>query len=589
MTINEIFSTIRDWAVGKFQPKGEYASSGDIPIKISELENDEGYISSVPDNYVTDAELDAKGYLTEETDPTVPEWAKQPTKPTYSKAEVGLGNANNTSDVNKPVSTAQQAAIDTAYQQATAYADRIVNALVNGAPSTLDTLGEIAEAMKNNQDVVEALEQAIGTKASEADFTGHVSNTTIHTTASEKTTWNNKMEKTGDASNTTAKFTQATTRANIASGEKLSVIMGKVMKFFADLKAVAFSGSYTDLTDKPSIPTVGNGTLTIQKNGTSVQTFTANQSGNATANIVVPTKTSELTNDSGFKTTDTTYEVVSKSADGLAPKLPNETTTTKYLRQDGTWQVPPNTNNAVTQTASNTNNADYRVLFSATADDTTRTEGARKDTDFKYNPSTNTLTAGKVNADTADSTVTFTSGDATNPTGWADVDVVKSDEKLSSLMRKMSLFGKNVRYLWKLMGSTSLSGIGDGTITGAIHSLNTDILSKYANYRAIGIHGTVIYFSAAQFTFNTSGKGTSTVTAGWIKDADSFVINIFPLYAARSGVSNSADYIMCDGISTSVSGEKLTMTVNGRWMSDRAIYNVAGSKYFSVLILKVPK
>lgn len=50
------------------------------------------------------------------------------------------------------------------------------------------------------------------------------------------------------------------------------------------------------------IPTVNNGTLTIQKNGTTVQTFTANQSGNATANITVPTKVSELTNDSGFTT-----------------------------------------------------------------------------------------------------------------------------------------------------------------------------------------------------------------------------------------------------------------------------------------------
>ena len=42
--------------------------------------------------------------------------------------------------------------------------------------------------------------------------------------------------------------------------------------------------------------------------------------------------------------TNTTYGVVSKTADGLAPKLPNETTTTKYLRQDGTWAVPPDNN-----------------------------------------------------------------------------------------------------------------------------------------------------------------------------------------------------------------------------------------------------
>lgn len=53
------------------------------------------------------------------------------------------------------------------------------------------------------------------------------------------------------------------------------------------LSAVATSGSYNDLTDTPTIPTVNNGTLTIQKNGTNVQTFTANQSGNATANITV--------------------------------------------------------------------------------------------------------------------------------------------------------------------------------------------------------------------------------------------------------------------------------------------------------------
>lgn len=43
-------------------------------------------------------------------------------------------------------------------------------------------------------------------------------------------------------------------------------------------------------------------------------------------------------------TQDTTYGVVSKSANGLAPKLPDETATTKYLRQDGTWEVPPNDN-----------------------------------------------------------------------------------------------------------------------------------------------------------------------------------------------------------------------------------------------------
>ena len=56
----------------------------------------------------------------------------------------------------------------------------------------------------------------------------------------------------------------------------------------------------TDIPTIPTIPTVNNGKLTIQKNGSAVATFSANQSDNATANITIPTKTSELTNDSGF-------------------------------------------------------------------------------------------------------------------------------------------------------------------------------------------------------------------------------------------------------------------------------------------------
>ena len=48
---------------------------------------------------------------------------------------------------------------------------------------------------------------------------------------------------------------------------------------------VATSGSYDDLSDKPTIPTVNNATLTIQKNGATVDTFTANSSTDKTVNI----------------------------------------------------------------------------------------------------------------------------------------------------------------------------------------------------------------------------------------------------------------------------------------------------------------
>lgn len=64
-----------------------------------------------------------------------------------------------------------------------------------------------------------------------------------------------------------------------------------------ELANVATSGDYTDLINTPAIPSVGNGTLTIQKNGTSAGTFTANATTNKTINITVPTKVSELTDD----------------------------------------------------------------------------------------------------------------------------------------------------------------------------------------------------------------------------------------------------------------------------------------------------
>ena len=70
---------------------------------------------------------------------------------------------------------------------------------------------------------------------------------------------------------------------------------------------------YSSINGTPTIPTVNNGTLTIQKNGTTVKTFSANQSGNVTANITVPTKVSELENDSGFtKNTGTVTSVAVK-------------------------------------------------------------------------------------------------------------------------------------------------------------------------------------------------------------------------------------------------------------------------------------
>lgn len=70
----------------------------------------------------------------------------------------------------------QQTIISDAISETKAYADTEIAALVNSAPETLDTLGELAVAIKEHQDVTDALNAAIGNKANASDLTSHTGN-----------------------------------------------------------------------------------------------------------------------------------------------------------------------------------------------------------------------------------------------------------------------------------------------------------------------------------------------------------------------------------------------------------------------------
>ena len=58
-----------------------------------------------------------------------------------------------------------------------------------------------------------------------------------------------------DKAENNQEFTQASQRENISSGESIATVFGKISKWFSDLKKVAFSGDYNDLSNKPTIPT----------------------------------------------------------------------------------------------------------------------------------------------------------------------------------------------------------------------------------------------------------------------------------------------------------------------------------------------
>lgn len=172
----------------------------------------------------------------------VSDWAKAKTKPSYSAGEVGLGNVGNF----KAVSTVSSQGLSDAEKS---------NARANiGA-------------------------QAAGTYLTEhQDISGKLDNTATgaNSLLSNLTSW------TAAPTDDTYFIRQDTGGKNEFGRVKFSTLLTYIK---SKLSKVAASGSYNDLSDKPTIPSVGNGTVTIKQAGTVKGTFTTNQSGNTTVEL----------------------------------------------------------------------------------------------------------------------------------------------------------------------------------------------------------------------------------------------------------------------------------------------------------------
>lgn len=148
----------------------------------------------------------------------------------------------------------------------------------------------------------------------------------IPTKLSQLTNDGNYQTNTSDLKDNTTTFTTASTRSNVASGEKLSVSLGKIAKYFNDLKAIAFSGDKRDIDlgnvdntsdkDKP-VSTATQQALNNKANASDVYSKTEtdgllNNKAN-TNDVYSKTKTDELLNNKANKS-----DVYTKSeTDGL--------------------------------------------------------------------------------------------------------------------------------------------------------------------------------------------------------------------------------------------------------------------------------
>lgn len=168
-------------------------------------------------------------------------WAKASTKPTYSKSEVGLGKVDNTADADKSVKHAATAGS----------ANSVAWSNVSGKPA----LGNAASKTTRGLNAT----AASGWKDATTDG-AYVPDMTFIAY------WN------GAYSNTASNLAYC---SKGAFGTAATANKG-------DFATANHTHSYNSLTNKPTIPSVGNGTVTITQNGATKGSFTMNQGSNTT-------------------------------------------------------------------------------------------------------------------------------------------------------------------------------------------------------------------------------------------------------------------------------------------------------------------
>lgn len=212
-----------------------------------------------------------------------------------TKAQVGLGNVDNTSDLNKPISTATQTA--------------------------LTNLGnDIGGEITNRQNADNNLQSQIDTLVLSSDVYDIVGTyAELQAYDISKVPANDIIKVLVDSThNDTATYYRCIETDNVKYWSYIGAEGAYYTKAEADGKFVPLTRTVNNkalssdinltasdvgaLPDSTVIPTVNNKTITIQKNGTDVDSFTLNQTTDKNINIIVPTKTSDLQNDSGFLT-----------------------------------------------------------------------------------------------------------------------------------------------------------------------------------------------------------------------------------------------------------------------------------------------
>ena len=216
-------------------------------------------------------------------------------------SDLGLGNVDNTSDANKPVSTAQQTEIDTkadiaspaltgnptAPTQAdndnstkiatTAYVQREVSDLLGGAPAAFDTLLEISASIANGDSDVVALTTTVGGKLQKDQNLSDLTNASTARTnlgvaiGSDVQAFNSTLATV--AGGTYAGDNSIVTVGTVTTGDVQAILPSGVVSGSAQVQALGGVNDNT-ITFTAGAGLDGGGAITLNQSSDETVTFT---------------------------------------------------------------------------------------------------------------------------------------------------------------------------------------------------------------------------------------------------------------------------------------------------------------------------
>ena len=365
-----------------------------VPTKVSDLSNDSGFITGITANNVTTA----LGYTPyNSSNPNGYTSNTGTVKSVQVQAGTGLTSSTSTAQ-NTTLSTTISIASGYKLPTTTEWSGKQDSLSTQTAYTSKGSATKVPQITTNTLGQVTGITEVTITQptVNNSSVTIQKNNTTVSTftlNQSTSTTVNISVPtKTSDLTNDSGFLTahQSIKTLNTTNTSTLTTSASEDIKGSGtlNLHKVSKTGSYSDLLDKPTIPTVNNAVLTIQKNSATISTFSANASSNVTCNIAVPTTAADV---GAVALADGITSVVAGSASNKINVTKNGSTSTITINNVA------NATNAESITTQAGTDSVYRDVFFA------NTSGTNKlvyDDDFQYNPGTNKLKIENVNANT---------------------------------------------------------------------------------------------------------------------------------------------------------------------------------------------